>query len=51
MIGQFNRERQLRFCRSKINLSFENDWAKIIFSDETTVEIGADKKLCMEKEG
>ena len=51
-IGPFNRERRLRFCRSKVNWSVENDWAKIIFSDEKKVQIGADKnKLCMEEEG
>ena len=44
--------RRLRFCRSKVNWSVENDWAKIIFSDEKKVQIGADKnKLCMEEEG
>ena len=43
---------RLRFCRSKVNWSVENDWAKIIFSDEKKVQIGADKnKLCMEEEG
>ena len=36
-IGPFNRERRLRFFRSEINWSVENDWAKIIFSDNTRV--------------
>jgi hypothetical protein len=34
-------------CRSKVKWSVENDWAKIILSDETKVEIGADKKKIM----
>ena len=42
-IGPFNRERRLRFCSLKINWSVENDCDKIIFSDETKVEIGANK--------
>jgi hypothetical protein len=42
-IGPFNRERRLRLCWSKVNWFVENNWAKIIFSDETKVEIGADK--------
>jgi len=44
-LGPFNREKLLRFCRSKVNWSVENDWAKIIFSDETKVEVGADKNI------
>jgi len=44
-IGPFNWERRLQFCRSKVNWCVENDWAKIIFSDETKVEIGVDKKI------
>lgn len=43
-IGLFNREKQIRFCHAKLHWRVENDWAKIIFSDETKVEIGADKK-------
>ena len=52
MIGPFNRAKRLRYCRSKVNWSVENDWAKIIFSDETKVEISAYKKnVCLEEEG
>ena len=42
-------EKRLRFCRSTVNWSVENDWAKIIISDETKVEIGADKKMSVWK--
>ena len=44
-IGPFNWERRLRFCSLKIKWSVENDCDKIIFSDETRIEVGADKKI------
>ena len=44
-IGPFNRERRLPFCSLKINWSIENECAKIIFSDEAKIEVGAHKKI------
>ena len=38
---------KLLFCRAKINWSVENDLAEIIFSDETKVEVGAEKNICV----
>ena len=50
-IGPFNPEGRLPFCSLKINWSIENECAKIIFSDEAKIEVGADKKnICMEEE-
>jgi hypothetical protein len=44
-------EKRLRFCRSKVNWSLENDWDKIIISDQAKEEIGADKKMYVWKKG
>ena len=39
-----NRKKRRAFCRSHIKWTVQQNWSKVIFSDETQVVIGADKK-------
>ena len=40
-----NREKRKRFCRSKLMWTVRNHWKKVIFSDETKIEIGNNRKV------
>jgi hypothetical protein len=40
-----NRAHRCSFCRQKLTWTVRNNWCKVIFSDETKVMIGADKKI------
>lgn len=40
-----NREKRLRYCRTKLHWNVNNDWARVIFSDETKIENGTDRKV------
>jgi IS30 family transposase len=40
-----HRARRCSFCRQKLTWTVRNNWCKVIFSDETKVVIGADKKI------
>ena len=44
-IRKENRARRCSFCRQKLTWTVRNNWCKVIFSDETKVVIGADKKI------
>ena len=35
----------VQYCRQKLTWTVRNNWCKVIFSDETKVVIGADKKM------
>ncbi|PJE77336.1 hypothetical protein CI610_03746 [invertebrate metagenome] len=39
------RHTRLRFCRTKLQWTVPNQWSTVIFSDETKIEIGADRKV------
>lgn len=43
-IRRENRFRRIDFCRQKLCWTVENNWSKVIFSDETKVVLGKDKK-------
>ena len=40
-----NREKRKRFCRSKLMWTVRNHWKNVIFSDETKIEIGNNRKV------
>ena len=44
-ISPVNRENRKRFCRSKLTWTVRNHWQKVIFSDETKIEIGNNSKF------
>ena len=44
-ISPVNREKRKRFCRSKLMWTVRNHWKKVIFSDETKIEIGNNRKV------
>ena len=44
-IGPVNRQRRLTYSRLKLHWTVPNQWSKVIFSDETKVEIGVDRKI------
>lgn len=44
-IGPRNREKRLRYCRTKLHWNVQENWSRIIFSDETKIEIGNDSKV------
>jgi hypothetical protein len=44
-ISPVNREKRKRFCRSKLMWTVRNHWKKVIFSDETKIEIGNNRNL------
>ena len=44
-IRKENRARRCSFCRQKLTWTVRNNWCKVIFSDETKVVIGAEKKI------
>ena len=44
-ISPVNRENRRRFCRSKLMWTVRNHWKKVIFSDETKIEIGNNRKV------
>jgi transposase len=43
-ISARNRVKRRAFCRSHLHWTVDRDWSKIIFSDETQVVIGRDKR-------
>lgn len=43
-ISAQNRVKRRAFCRSHLHWTVDRDWSKIIFSDETQVVIGRDKR-------
>ena len=45
VIRPINREKRKRFCRAKQQWTVQNQWKKVIFSDETKIEIGNDQKV------
>jgi transposase len=44
-ISPVNREKRKRFCPSKFTWTVRNHWKKVIFSDETNIEIGNNMKV------
>lgn len=44
-ISPVNREKRKRFCRSKLHWTVREHWKKVIFSDETKIDIGNDNKV------
>ena len=48
-ISKINREKRMKFCRGKSEWTVNEDWIKVIFSDETQVVVGQKKKNYMEK--
>lgn len=46
-----NRKKRLSWCREKLSWSVENNWKKIIFSDESKIIIGQYERVHMEKYG
>ena len=44
-VSPVNREKRKRFCRSKLMWTVRNHWKKVIFSDETKIEIGNNRKV------
>ena len=44
-ISPVNREKRKRLCRSKLMWTVRNHWKKVIFSDETKIEIGNNRKV------
>jgi hypothetical protein len=44
-ISPVNREKRKRFCQSKLMWAVRNHWKKVIFSDETKIEIGNNRKV------
>ena len=45
MISPVNPEKRKRFCRSNLMWTVRNNWKKVIFSDETKIEIGNNRKV------
>ena len=45
VISRKNRRTRRAWCRSKLHLTVDNYWRKIIFSDETQVVFGKDRKV------
>ena len=44
-ISKINREKRREICREKSGWSINENWKKVIFSDETQVVVGQNKKL------
>lgn len=44
-IRKVNRSRRMGFCRQKLHWNVQNNWSRVIFSDETKIIIGEDKKI------
>ena len=44
-ISKINREKRREFCREKSGWTVNENWKKVIFSDETQVVVGQNKKL------
>ena len=38
-------EKRMKFCREKSGWTMEENWKKVIFSDETQTVIGNNKKI------
>ena len=45
MTSPVNPEKRKRFCRSNLMWTVRNHWKKVIFSDETKIEIGNNRKV------
>lgn len=45
VISKQNRVRRRAWCRGKLHMTVENYWRKVIFSDETQVVLGKDRKV------
>jgi len=41
-----NRRNRLAWCRGKLHLPVIGYWDRVVFSAESKVEIGADKRVC-----
>ena len=44
-ISKVNREKRMKFCREKPGWTEEENWEKVIFSVETQIVIGNNKKI------
>jgi transposase len=44
VISPVNREKRKRFCRSRLHWKVQEHWNKVIYSDETRIEIGNNQK-------
>ena len=45
VVSRVNRERRRGWCRSRLHFSVDQYWKKFIFSDETQIVIGTDRKV------
>ena len=49
VISKQNRVRRRAWCHGKLDMTVDNYWWKVIFSAETQVVLGKDRKVCLEK--
>ena len=40
-----NRVRRVAWCRTKLHMTVKNYWRKVIFTDETQIVLGKDRKI------